>query len=251
LLVLAPATPLGGCARQTTRSVPSGHLPASSIMVFAALQLKPAFTLLAGKYKADNPGATVEFDFATSAELANKLTRGASADVYASADTAEMDTVIKADLTSGEPVNFASSTLVIVTAPGNPKQVRAFADLARPDLRVATCQASAPCGSAAQRIEDNVGVHFNPASEESTGAGVLTKVTGGQADAGLVYLNDAHQAGPLVDSLRFPESADAVNIYSIVVLKKASQSALAEKFVDLVIGAAGQRVLSQAGFASP
>jgi molybdate transport system substrate-binding protein len=220
-------------------------------MVFAALQLKPAFTLLAGKYKADNPGATVEFDFATSAELANKLTRGASADVYASADTAEMDTVIKADLTSGEPVNFASSTLVIVTAPGNPKQVRAFADLARPDLRVATCQASAPCGSAAQRIEDNVGVHFNPASEESTGAGVLTKVTGGQADAGLVYLNDAHQAGPLVDSLRFPESADAVNIYSIVVLKKASQSALAEKFVDLVIGAAGQRVLSQAGFASP
>jgi molybdate transport system substrate-binding protein len=92
LLVLALATPLSGCARQPTRSVPSGHLPASSIMVFAARPLKPAFTLLAGKYRADKPGATVEFDFATSAELANKLTRGASADVYASADTAEMDT---------------------------------------------------------------------------------------------------------------------------------------------------------------
>jgi molybdate transport system substrate-binding protein len=254
LLALTLATNLSGCGRQPTAatgSSPSVQLPATSIMVFAAVPLKPAFTLLAGKFQTDNPGATVEFDFATSAELANKLAQGAGADVFASADTAQMDTVIKADLTSGDPVNFASNTLVIVTAPGDPKQIRSFADLARPDLRVAVCQASAPCGSAVQRIEDNVGVHFNPVSEESIGAAVLAKVTGGDADAGLVYLNDAHRAGDKVDTVRFPESADAVNIYPIVVLKKASQSALAQKFVDLVTGATGQRVLSQAGFASP
>ncbi len=254
LLALTLSTITSGCGRQpttTTGSSTSGHKPATSIMVFAALPLKPAFTLLAGKFQADTPGATVEFDFATSAELANKLTRGASADVYASADTAEMDTVIKADLASGEPVNFASTTLVIVTAPGNPKQVRSFADLARPDLRVAACQASAPCGSAAQRIEDDVGVHFTPVSEESVGAAVLAKVTDGEADAGLVYLNEAHNAGDKVDAVRFPESADAVNIYPIVILKNAVQSVLAEKFVDLVIGDTGRRVLSQAGFASP
>ena len=42
-----------------------------------------------------------------------------------------------------------------------------------------------------------------------------------------------------------------MNIYPIVALKKASQSALAQKFVDLVTGPTGQQVLSQAGFASP
>jgi molybdate transport system substrate-binding protein len=255
LLALALVMNLIGCGQKpqpsTTASSSSGHAPITSIMVFAALPLKPAFTLLAGKFQTDNPGATVEFDFATSAQLANKLAQGAKADVFASADSAQMDTVVKADLTSSDPVNFASNTLVIVTAPGDPKQIRSFADLAKPDVRVAVCQASAPCGTGVQHIEDDTGVHFEPASEESIGAAVLARVTDGAADAGLVYMNDAHKAGDKVDTIRFPESADAVNIYPIVALKKAAQSALAQKFVDMVTGATGQRVLSQAGFASP
>ena len=255
VLALALVTNLIGCAQKprpaTAADSPSGHTPATSIMVFAALPLKLPFTLLAGKFQADNPGATVDFDFATSAQLANKLTRGAKADVFASADSAQMDTVIKADLTSSDPVNFASNTLVIVTAPGDPKQIRSFADLAKPDVRVAVCQASSPCGTGVQHIEDATGVHVNPASEESAGSAVLARVTDGTADAGLVYLNDARGAGDKVDTVKFAESADAVNIYPIVALKKAAQSALAQKFVDLVTGATGQRVLSQAGFAGP
>jgi molybdate transport system substrate-binding protein len=251
LLAVALVANLTGCGQKpqpaTAADSSSGHAPATSIMVFAALPLKPAFTLIAGKFQTDNPGATVEFDFATSAELANKLAQGAKADVFASADSAQMDTVVKADLASGDP----SNTLVIVTAPGDPKQIRTFADLAKPDVRVAVCQASAPCGAGVQHIEDDTGVHFDPASEESIGAAVLARVTDGAADAGLVYMNDAHKAGDRVDTIRFPESANAVNIYPIVALKKAAQSALAQKFVDLVTGATGQRVLSQAGFASP
>jgi molybdate transport system substrate-binding protein len=255
LLTVALVVSLSGCGpKPQSSSAPgssSSHAPATSILVFAALPLKPPFTLLAGKFQTDNPGATVDFDFATSAELANKLTQGAKADVFASADSAQMDTVVKADLTSSDPVNFASNTLVIVTAPGDPKQIRSFADLAKPDVRVAVCQASAPCGAGVQRIEDDTGVHLNPVSEESIGAAVLARVTDGAADAGLVYMNDAHKAGDKVGTVRFPESAGAVNIYPIVALKKAAQSALAQKFVDLVTGATGQQVLSQAGFAGP
>jgi molybdate transport system substrate-binding protein len=254
LLALALVINLTGCGQKppTTAADPSlRHPPATSIMVFAALPLKPPFTLLAGKFQTDNPGATVDFDFATSADLANKLTQGANADVFASADSAQMDTVVKADLASSDPVNFASNTLVIVTVPDNPKQIRSFADLAKADVRVAVCQASAPCGAGVQHIEDGTGVHFNPVSEESIGAAVLARVTDGAADAGLVYLNDAHKAGDKVGTVGFPEAADAVNIYPIVALKKAAQSALAQKFVDLVIGATGQQVLKQAGFASP
>jgi molybdate transport system substrate-binding protein len=255
VLALAVTVNLSACGQRpqpaSTANSSSRHAPITSIMVFAALPLKPPFTLLAGKFQTDNPGATVEFAFATSAELADKLAQGAKADVFASADSAQMDTVVKADLTSGDPVNFASNTLVIVTAPGDPKQIRSFADLAKADVRVAVCQASAPCGAGVQHIEDDTGVHFDPASEESIGAAVLARVTDGAADAGLVYMNDAHKAGDRVDTIRFPESANAVNIYPIVALKKAAQSALAQKFVDLVTGATGQRVLSQAGFASP
>ncbi len=251
LVSLAVVTSLTGCGHKSPPSTAASPPARHAIVVFAAATLKPAFTLLAGKFQTDNPGATIDFDFATSSELANKLSQGATADIFASADSAQMDTVVKADLTGSDPVNFASNSLVIVTAPGDPKQVRSFADLAKPDLRVAVCQASAPCGSAAQRIEDNTGVHFNPFSEEPVSSGVLAKVTNGEADAGLVYFADAHKAGDKVSTVKFPESEDAVNIYPIVVLKHTSQPALAQKFVDLVTGPTGQRVLTQAGFASP
>jgi molybdate transport system substrate-binding protein len=94
------------------------------------------------------------------------LTQGATADVFASADTARMGTVTKAGLLAGDPTNFASNTLVIVTAPGNPKNIRSFADLAKPGLNLVICQKPVPCGSATQRIEDSTGVRLNPVSEE-------------------------------------------------------------------------------------
>lgn len=254
LVSLMLATELTGCSG---KSPSASHSPSSakpspmSIVVFAAASLKPAFTQLAGNFKSDNPGATVDFDFAGSSELATQLTQGATADVFASADSAQMDTVVKAGLTTSGPVNFASNTLVIVTAPGDPKQIHSFADLAKPGLNVVVCQQPVPCGAATQRIEDNTGVRLNPVSEEPAVSDVLTKVTSGEADAGLVYVTDALNAGNKVATVRFPESAGAINVYPIAVLKHASQPAQAQKFVDLVTGGTGQKVLSQAGFARP
>ena len=154
----------------------------------------------------------VNFDFAGSSELATQLTSGATADIFASTDSAQMDTVAKAGLTETDPVNFASNTLVIVTPPGDPKQIHSFADLAKPGLNVVVCGEPAPCGAATQRIEDNTGVHLNPVSEEPAVSDVLTKVTSGEADAGLVYVTDARNAGNKVTTVKFAESADAANV---------------------------------------
>jgi molybdate transport system substrate-binding protein len=253
-LSLLLVTNVAGCgSKSPSASRPSspGSSSPSSIVVFAAASLKSAFTLLAGKFNTDNPGATADLNFAGSSELATQLTQGAGADVFASADSAQMDTVVKAGLATSDPVNFASNTLVIVTAPGDPKQINTFADLARPGLNVVVCQQPVPCGSATQRIEDNTGVHLNPVSEEPAVSDVLTKVTSGEADAGLVYVTDGLNAGKKVAMVRFQESAGVVNVYPIAVLKHASQPALAQKFVDLVTSETGQKVLHQAGFAKP
>ncbi|MDT5260617.1 MAG: molybdate transport system substrate-binding protein, partial [Mycobacterium sp.] len=142
-------------------------------------------------------------------------------------------------------------TLVIVTAPGNPKNIATFADLARPGLSVVVCQQPVPCGSATRRIEDTTGIQLHPVSEEPSVSDALNKVTTGQADAALVYVTDALTAGAKVATVKFPESAGAVNVYPIAVLKKAPQSALAQKFVVLVTTEPGQKILDQAGFARP
>ncbi|OBB64261.1 MULTISPECIES: molybdate ABC transporter substrate-binding protein [unclassified Mycobacterium] len=239
------AAGLAGCGSKPS---PQGS---GRLVVFAAASLKPAFTQISAQFKAQNAGSNVEFDFAGSSELATQLTQGATADVFASADTAQMDTVAKAGLLSGNPTNFASNTLVIVTAPGNPKKVGSFADLARPGLGVVICQKPVPCGSATQRVEDSTGVHLNPVSEEPSVTDVLNKVTTGQADAGLVYVTDAHSAGNKVTPVSFPEAAGAVNVYPIAVLKNAPQPVLAQRFLAMVTGGTGQNILAQYGFAKP
>jgi molybdate transport system substrate-binding protein len=223
----------------------------SSIVVFAAASLRPAFTQIGQQFKTEHPGSGVEFEFAGSSDLATRLTQGATADVFASADTAQLNKVSKAGLLAGDPTNFAANTLVIVTAPGNPKKVESFADLAKTGLSVVICQQPVPCGAATQRIEDSTRVHLNPVSEEPSVTDALNKVTTGQADAALVYVTDARSAGDKVATINFPEAAGAANVYPIAVLKKAPQPTLAQRFVAMVTAETGQKILAQSGFARP
>ena len=245
------AAGLVACGSKPTSSPSQPSKSSGSIVVFAAASLKPAFTQMGEQFKADNPGYGIDFEFAGSSELATQLTQGATADVFASADTAQMDTVDKAGLLAGSPTNFASNTLVIVTAPGNPKKIGSFADLAKPGLNVVICQKPVPCGSATQRVEDSTGVDLNPVSEEPNVTDALNKVTTGQADAALVYVTDAKSAGDQVTPVNFPEAAGAVNVYPIAVLKKAHLPTLAQKFAGLVTSDTGQKILAQSGFAKP
>jgi molybdate transport system substrate-binding protein len=246
-LLLLVLTACGSGTPTSTGSSPAG----GTLVVYAAASLKKTFTDIGKQFETDNPGWKVESTFAGSSDLVTQLTQGAKADVFASADTANMDKAAKAGLLAGDPVNFASNTLVIVTPPGNPKKIASFADLAAADLKVVVCAAQVPCGAATKKVEQATKVTVNPVSEESSVTDVLTKVTTGQADAGVVYVTDAIGAGNKVAEVDFVESSVAVNTYPIAVLKSAANADAAHKFVDLVMGEAGQKILSAAGFAKP
>jgi molybdate transport system substrate-binding protein len=244
---------IGNAPREDFDEAPSATSTTGGgkLMVFAAASLKKSFTDIGEQFKTDNPATDIEFSFAGSSDLVTQLTQGAPADVFASADTNNMDKAAKAGLLAGNPVNFASNTPTIVVAPGNPKKIASFKDLAQPGLSVVVCAPQVPCGSAIQKVEKVTGVQLNLVSEESQVTEVLNKVTTGQADAGLVYVTDAQGAGNKVTAVAFPESAGAVNTYPIAVLKQSTNPELARKFLDLVTGEAGQKVLSAAGFAKP
>jgi molybdate transport system substrate-binding protein len=246
LAVLAALTLISGC--NSTEQPEAGS---ANIMVFAAASLKKTFTEIGEQFKDENPGASVEFSFAGSSDLVTQLTQGALADVFASADTTSMDKAAQAGLLAGDPVNFASNTLTIAVAPGNPKKIASFKDLTQQGLNVVVCAPQVPCGSATQKVERATGVTLSPVSEESSVSDVLNKVTTGQADAGLVYVTDAKGAGDEVASVPFPEAAGAVNTYPIAALKASENAELARKFVDLVTGESSQKVLGAAGFAGP
>lgn len=245
---------IGGCGSSTQSSSSGPATTGSSgghLMVFAAASLKQSFTKLGEQFKTDNPGSSVEFSFAGSSDLVTQLTQGAKADVFASADTKNMDKAAQANLLTGAPVNFASNVLTIAVAPGNPKGIKTIQDLTKPGLEVVVCAPQVPCGSATMKVEKSAGVKLDPVSEESSVTDVLNKVTTGQADAGLVYVTDVRGSGGKVVGVDFPESAQAVNTYPLAVLKGTGNADLANEFVAYVTGAAGQQVLSQAGFGKP
>ncbi len=220
-----------------------------TLTVFAASSLTDTFTQIGKDFEAAHSGVTVKFDFEGSSDLVANLQQGAPADVFASADTANMDKV--KSLVDGTPVNFASNTLEIVTPPDNPAGIASFADLAKPGVKLVICAAEVPCGAAAQAVAKDAKVKLSPVSEEQSVTDVLAKVESGEADAGLVYVTDVLSAGDKVKGVTFPASQDEVNVYPIAALSGSSDLSLAKEFVAEVTGAEGQKVLGDAGFAKP
>ncbi|OII03662.1 molybdate ABC transporter substrate-binding protein [Curtobacterium sp. MCBA15_005] len=258
-LALAATVALGlaACTAPDTGSgaqAPAGsgtEAPTGSITVFAAASLQQTFTTLGKQYETAHPGASIRFSFAGSSDLVTQIQNGAPADVFAAADQANMTKLTSGDLVTGSPRAFATNTLEIAVAPGNPRGIGGLDDLTAPGVQLVTCAAPVPCGAATAKVESASGVDLEPVSEEQSVTDVLGKVESGQADAGLVYVTDVRGAGGKVDGVPFDESSKAVNTYPIGVLRESQDPELAQAFSEYVRSAAGQRVLSDAGFGKP
>lgn len=224
--------------------------PTTQLTVYAASSLVKSFTAIGKQFEAAHPEYTVVFVFASSSELAGDLADGADADVFASGDRANMTSAADSGAVAGAPVAFASNRLVGVTAPGNPRHLGSFADLAQPGLRVSVCGSQGACGSTTEFIERRTGVQLHPERTEPTPSRVLADVTNGSADAGLVFTTDALAAGDSVSTFALPQDANAVTSW-IAVVKGTTQERGADLFVAEVTGAAGRQVLTQNGFSCP
>jgi molybdate transport system substrate-binding protein len=218
------------------------------IKVFAAASLTTAFTELGERFTAANGGAKVTFNFAGSQALATQIQQGAPADVFASADLANMDKV--KDLV-GTPRNFASNRLQIVVEKGNPRNVQGLDDLAAGDLKVVLAAPEVPAGRYAAEALGKAGVTVTPVSEEDNVKAVVTKVSLGEADAGIVYVTDVAAGGDKVEGVDIPEDQNVLATYPTATVKASKAQDRAQAFMDLVLSAEGRQVLEDHGFLPP
>jgi molybdate transport system substrate-binding protein len=218
----------------------------STLRVLAAASLTEPFTALEKTYEESHPDVDVQISFDSSAILVEQLSQGLAADVLATADLRSMDEAVAAGVISGTPTPFATNTLVIATPAGNPAKIRGLDDLA--DATFAVCVPAAPCGDATQRLFAIDDVSGKPATEEENVKGVLTKVTSGEVDAGLVYASDAQAAGDKVDVVRAENASEVVNVDPIAAVKGGRNAGAAKDWIDLVISNQGQEVLTSHGF---
>lgn len=219
--------------------------------MFAASSLTEAFTALGDAFTAANPDAHVTFNFAGSSDLVTQINEGAPSDVFVSADDSNMTKITDASLNATDPVVIARNTFAIIVEKGNPQGITGVADLANSNLVVVLCADTVPCGKGAVKILANAGVTVTPKSLEDKVKGVVTKVTSGEADAGIVFVTDVKAAAASADGVDIPADVNVISDYPIVVTKDAQNPTAAQAFIDFVNSAAGQAILAQYGFLAP
>lgn len=242
----APATEAVG-----TEAPSSGGVE-GDVTVFAAASLTAAFTEIGDAFKDEHPDAKVVLSFAGSSDLVTQIIEGAPADVFASADLNNMTKVTDASLNAVEPVVFAKNIAEIIVGAGNPKGVTGVEDLADPtDLIVVQCASEVPCGAYAETIYEHAGITATPASFEENVKAVVTKVTLGEADAGIVYATDVTSAGADAEGVAIPEDINVVAEYPIASLAEAPNADGAQAFIDFILSEQGQTILASYGFLAP
>jgi molybdate transport system substrate-binding protein len=252
LLLVACGLPAG----QTNRSQPTAELT-----VFAAASLTEAFGEIGRRFDAAN-ATTTSFNVAGSHQLAQQIIQGAPADVFASANTRQMDEVIATGAIANDAAQtFVTNRLVVIYPADNPANLRTLADLAGPDVHIVLADAAVPVGqysleflARASELPEYPATYSetvlaNVVSYEENVRAVLAKVQLGEADAGIVYSSDISRvAAARVGRINIPDALNTIAAYPIAPLVDAPSGQLAQRFVEYVLSADGQRLLADYGF---
>jgi molybdate transport system substrate-binding protein len=230
------------------------------LTVFAAASLTDAFEAIEQEVEAATPNLSITYNFGGSQSLVTQLEEGAQANVFASANVAQVDAAIVAGLVAGAPLPFAHNRLAIVTPAGNPATIESAADLGKEGILLVLPQLEVPAGRYARESvclmatdPATYGAGFvervaaNVVSEEEDVRDVLAKVALGEADAGIVYVSDAVAAGDQVLMVDIPAEVNVIATYPVAILAGGDE-ALGSAFVSYLLSEEGQALLERYGF---
>lgn len=219
--------------------------------VFAAASLVDAFTELGEAFESAHPDSDIEFNFASSSDLATQIIEGAQADVFASADTKNLETVRESPVPIGDGRTFATNSLEILVEAGNPLNIRTLEDLSDPNLIFITCDEAVPIGRYSADILNRANVTVTPKSYEENVKSVVNKIVLGEADAGIVYRTDVIAAGNTAEGITIPDEFNVIAEYPIALVGDTPSDS-ARRFVDFITTSTTAReILRSYGFGIP
>ena len=251
--------------------VPIGQAAASSLEVFHADSLAGPMKELKKAFEAKHQGVTINLTSGVSKQLAERILKGDTCDVFAPSSPAviEEDLMNKKIAGTGKDaaswyVVFSANEMVVITAKGNPLGIRQVADLAKPGVQfvrvtgekdLATnrtieflTKAAALEGKPALAQKTIDGAVVDPA-KPTTVPDTIRAVKEGRANAGVVYYSAAVAAKDDLDIIRFPAS---VNLSDKIrnaasVPGTATNGKVGMEFVTFLLSADGQNILKETG----
>jgi len=252
LMVIYLAYLLGACRSTDVASEPR------TLTVYAAASLTEAFTELGQAFEIAHPGVTVAFNFGGSQNLRTQIEQGAPADVFASANMKEMETLIEQNtIEPGTPRVFLANRLIVILPKDNPAGIRTLEELGKPGLKLVLAAEEVPAGRYARQVLENLNALYgagyrdrvlaNVVSNEDNIRQAVTKVQLGEADVSIVYVSDV-VAVPELQRIEIPADVNVIAEYPIAPLARSANRDLADEFVDYVLSADGQATLKKWGF---
>ena len=249
----------------------AGRATAASLEVFHADSLAGPMAELKKAFEGKNPGVTINLTSGVSRQLAERILKGDTCDVFAPSSQAVMDQDLmnKPIAGSGKDaaswyVIFSANEMAVITQKGNPLNIRQVADLVRPEVRFMRITGEKDLGTnrtieflkqaaalegkpeLAQKIIDSAVV--DP-SRPSNVPNTIRAVIEGKANAGVVYYSAAVAARNELDIVRFPASVNLsdkiLNAASVPGTARNTEAALG--FVRFLLSAEGQKILLETG----
>jgi molybdate transport system substrate-binding protein len=232
-------------------SLCSGY--AAEIHVFAAASLTDVLKEITAGYERSG-GDKVVFNFAGSNFLARQIETGAPADIFFSADEAQMDRLQKKHLVVTESRrNRLSNSLVIVVASDSGIQIGSAKDLSKGEIkRIAVADpAGVPAGIYAkaflekERLWPMLSAKVVP-TENVRGA--LAAVESGNVEAAIVYKTDAAISKKTKIAFEVPVGETPAIHYPVALLKDSRRPDAAKKFIDYLFSPGATAVFQNYGF---
>jgi molybdate transport system substrate-binding protein len=239
----------------------SGETPGSNprvLYVYAAASLTDAFTEIGEAFETQHPGVVLSFNFGGSQNLRTQIEQGAPADVFAAANTRELDLLEAGKLVEANSAKiFLANQLIVILPAGNPAGIVSLEDLGNPGLKLILAAEEVPAGRYARQILEALDQIYgggyrdrvlgNVVSNEDNIRQAVTKIQLGEGDASIVYLSDA-VAVPGLQTIEIPNDMNVVAHYPIAPLIESKNRDLANEFIDFVLSPEGQATLKKWGF---
>lgn len=234
---------------------------AEAVVVSAASSLKEPITKIAKAFEQENPSVKVSLNFSSSAQLATQIEQGAPVDVFASADTQNVERLAVLGLVRKGAV-LARNRMAVLVSNQASSRVRKLEDLGEQGIRIILPSRNVPAAQYAEQVlerADAMGlaagqfsarVRANTVSREPDVRMVAMKVALGEGDASISYVTDVTpDLKPKIKEIALPDSMNVTANYAIAIVgKKGAENAFAQKFFDYALSVAGQKFLAQAGF---
>jgi molybdate transport system substrate-binding protein len=246
LAAAASALLAAGCGN--AGAAPDGQAAQEVVTVLAAASLTEPLTELAVQYEGAHAGVEVRLSFGSSTTLAQQVAAGAPADVVAFAGTNAVRLLPADAAAEGGSATIARNSMEIATPPDNPAKVAGVDDLANPEVDVALCAETVPCGQAADTVLDRAKVEAHVVSREIDVRATLAKVRLGEVDAAIVYHSDVASAGGTVRGVPIPDAVNTTLDYPLLWLNGRPHTV---GFAELLTGPDGAKAFADNGFRVP